>query len=189
MKRTTIAATAPLFMYLAAVSSAQQPPSDAQEQEPTKPHEVTPPPRGPATRTPRAEQETKASEEQPERNAPKAEKHETSKPSNEQQKPTGKHETSAQQRPAGKGRHIPDSQFKASFGRQHAFAAQRVITTTTIVPNQTRFVVSGYTFVFLDPWPADWLFTDNCFIDFVDDEYFLFDVSHPGVRVALLVME
>jgi hypothetical protein len=41
----------------------------------------------------------------------------------------------------------------------------------------------------LDPWPEGWLFTDDCFIDFVDDGYFLFDVSHPGVRVALLVVE
>jgi YD repeat-containing protein len=25
----------------------------------------------------------------------------------------------------------------------------------TIVPNQTQFVYAGYTFIFLDPWPAD----------------------------------
>ena len=174
MKRTAIAATAPLFMCLAALSYAQQPAHDsgAQEQQPT---------------------ETKPPKEQPETKPPKAEKHETPKPSNEQQKPTGNHGTSAQQqrqvRPAGKGGHIPDPQFKANFGRQHAFPAKRVITTTTIVPNQTRFVVSGFTFVFLGPWPPEWLFTDDCFIDFVDDEYFLFDVLHPGVRVALLVIE
>jgi outer membrane biosynthesis protein TonB len=194
MKRTSIAATAQLLVSLAVVSYAQPArDSDAQEQEPTKPHEVMPPPREPETNTRRGEPETKPPREERETNAPKADKHETPKPSNEQQKPTGKPETSAQQqrkaRPTGKGAHIPDTKFKASFGRQHAFAANRVITTTTIVPNQTRFVLSGYTFVFLEPWPEVWLFSDDCYIDFVDDGYFLYDVVHPGVRVALLVVE
>lgn len=58
-----------------------------------------------------------------------------------------------------------------------------------IVRRQTRFVFAGYTFVFLDPWPAGWLLSDDCFVDFVDEQYFLFDVLHPGVRVALLVVE
>ena len=64
-----------------------------------------------------------------------------------------------------------------------------MITTTTVVPNQTQFVYAGYTFIFLDPWPAAWLFTDECYIEYVENEYFLFDVFHPGVRVALFVLE
>jgi hypothetical protein len=64
-----------------------------------------------------------------------------------------------------------------------------VIATTTIVPNQTQFVFAGYTFIFLDPWPPDWLFTDDCYADNVGDEYFLFDLLHPGIRVALFVVE
>ena len=83
---------------------------------------------------------------------------------------------------------IPDPQFKANFGKQHAFVVNRIVTTTAIIPNQTQFIVAGYTFIFLDPWPADWLFTDECYIDFVDEEYFIFDVIHPGIRVALFVV-
>jgi hypothetical protein len=41
--------------------------------------------------------------------------------------------------------------------------------------------------VFVDPWPAGWLVSDECYVDYVDGEYFLFDVLHPGVRVALSV--
>jgi hypothetical protein len=63
-----------------------------------------------------------------------------------------------------------------------------VISTTTVVPNQTQFVFAGYTFIFLDPWPADWLLSDECYIDYVDDEYFLFDAFYPGIRVALFVV-
>lgn len=89
----------------------------------------------------------------------------------------------------GRTAHIPDSQFKAKFGHPHSFAVNRVVTQITIIPRQTQFVYGGYTFVFLDPWPAAWMFTDDCYIDYVDDQYFLFDPLHPEIRVALLVAE
>jgi hypothetical protein len=114
------------------------------------------------------------------------EKQEAPKPSKEQPK----HEEKAQQghaRPAGKSAHIPDPKFKANFGRQHTFAVKKVINTTTVVPGQTQFVYGGYTFIILDPWPSEWLFTDDCYIDYVDDEYFLIDVFHPGIRIVLFV--
>ena len=64
----------------------------------------------------------------------------------------------------------------------------QVVRQTTIVAGQTQFVSSGFTFIFLDPWPAEWLFTDDCYIDYIDGDYFLFDVFHPGIRVALFVV-
>jgi hypothetical protein len=88
----------------------------------------------------------------------------------------------------GSGKHIPDDKFRASFGRQHTFKVNRVINQTTIVPGQTQFVTGGFTFVVLDPWPSEFLVTDDCFIDFIDGDYFLVDVFHPEVRVALLVV-
>ena len=90
-------------------------------------------------------------------------------------------------RPAGKSGHIPDQKFKASFGHQHRFAARQVIQTTTVVAGQTQFVYSGFTFIILDPWPSDWLYTDDCYIDYEDDDYFLVDLLHPGIRIALFV--
>jgi len=86
-------------------------------------------------------------------------------------------------RPAGKGGHIPDDKFRASFGRSHTFHPNR----PTIVNNQPTFVYSGYTFVMVDPWPSEWAYTDDCYVDYVDGEYFLFDLLHPGVRIALFV--
>jgi hypothetical protein len=165
-------------------------------QEPNK-HEASPPPRQPEANPPRGQEEkpskhpeTKLPEPVPETKPPKTEKQEVPQPSKEQKKPAHEqHGTSVQKaRPAGKSAHIPDPQFKAHFGKPHAFAVNRVVTTTTIVPSQTQFVYAGYTLIFLDPWPTDWLFTDECYIDYVDDEYFLFDVFHPGVRVALFVV-
>lgn len=90
--------------------------------------------------------------------------------------------------PAGRHARIPDNDFKAHFGRPHSFAVRQVVTTTRIVPNQTQFAYGGYTFIFLDPWPDDWAPTDDCYIDYMDDQYFLIDLAHPGVRIALSII-
>jgi outer membrane biosynthesis protein TonB len=197
MKPIRFASATALFASLAfscAQLAAQEP--SPSNQEPNK-HEVSPPREKDASPPRKQEEEktpkhpeTKLPEPQPETKPPKTEKQEVPQPSKE--KPAHEeHGTSMQQgkaRPSGKSAHIPDPQFKAHFGKQHTFAVNRVVTTTTIVPNQTQFVYTGYTFIFLDPWPADWLFTDDCYIDYVDDEYFLFDAFHPGIRVALFVV-
>jgi hypothetical protein len=87
-------------------------------------------------------------------------------------------------RPAGKSAHIPDAKFHASFGRQHTF----VVRQPVIVEGQPRFQYSGYWFEIVDPWPAGWAYTDDCYIDFVDGEYVLVDMLHPGVSVVLFVV-
>jgi hypothetical protein len=201
MSRIGLGAIVALFMTMSVFTYAQQraqvsgPPT---QEQPNKQREVSPPSRAPELSPPHGQQEeAKPPKHQPETKPPKTERHEVPQPSKEQPKkeqakPTQEQRgTSAQQgkaRPAGKSAHIPDPQFRANFGRQHRFMVNRVITTTTIVPNQTQFVFAGYTFVFLDPWPADWLFTDECYIDYVEDEYFLFNPLHPGIRVALFVV-
>ena len=85
--------------------------------------------------------------------------------------------------PAGKGGHIPDDKFRASFGREHHFNAR-----TVIVSGQPQFQYGGYSFQLVDAWPAGWAYTDDCYIDYIDGEYFLFDLTHPGVRIALFVV-
>jgi DNA mismatch repair ATPase MutL len=87
-----------------------------------------------------------------------------------------------------KGGRIPDKDLKAHFGQEHKFSVRTVVTTTTIVPNQTQFVYSGYTFIFLDPWPAGWAMDDDCYIDYVDGGYFLFDIAHPGIQITLNIV-
>lgn len=86
-------------------------------------------------------------------------------------------------RPAGKGGHIPDDKFHASFGRSHTFRAQ-----TVIVSGQPQFQYGGYSFQLVEAWPVGWAYTDECYIDYIDGEYFLFDLLHPGVRVAVFVV-
>jgi hypothetical protein len=85
---------------------------------------------------------------------------------------------------AGKGAHIPDDKFRAHFGRQHTFVVSRPV----IVEGHPRFRYASYWFEIVDPWPVGWAYTDSCYIDFIDGEYFLFDLLHPGVRVVVFVV-
>jgi hypothetical protein len=161
---------------------SQPQPDAASQQEPQRPPNAVSPERTP---------ESSPSQENPQQEPPpKSEKKEAPGSPKEQPK-AGQEENQHPQKDQtkGKGVHIPEAKFKASFGHSHTFTVKRIITQTTVVPRQTQFIFAGYTFVFLDPWPTAWLLTDDCYIDYVDDEYFLFDVSHPGIRVALLVVE
>jgi hypothetical protein len=177
MNRIKMALTLAFLLSFAGFVYGQEPQDEPRQ----KPEQTRPEPR-PETTPPGRQEEAKP---------PKAEKQETPKPPKES-KPG--HEEKGQMgeqghaRPAGKSAHIPDPKFKASFGRPHSFKANQVIRQTTIVAGQTQFVYSGYTFIILDPWPSEWLFTDDCYIDYVDDDYFLFDPFHPGIRIALFVV-
>jgi len=79
---------------------------------------------------------------------------------------------------------IPDDKFRAHFGREHHFRVSQPV----IVENRSRFQYSGYWFEFIDVWPADWSYSDDCYVDYIDGQYFLFNVLHPGIRVALVVV-
>jgi len=185
MNRVRIALALTCLLLFTGFARAQEP----QEEPKPKPEQSRPEPK-PETAPPRNQPETKPPRQE-EPKPQKPEKQEVPKPPKESKpghEEKGQMGEKGQARPAGKSAHIPDPKFKASFGRQHAFKVNQVIRQTTIVPGQTQFVYSGFTFVILDPWPAEWLFTDDCFIDYVDEEYFLFDPFHPGIRVALFVV-
>ena len=187
MNRIRIAATvafALLFVGLAYAQEPQdQPKPRTEEPRPETKREAAPPAhQGQEEAKPSRQDEAKPSKPE-KQESPKAEKE--SKPAHEEK---GQVTQQGRARPTGKSAHIPDPKFKASFGRQHSFTVNQVIRQTRVVPGQTQFVYSGYTFVILDPWPAEWLFTDGCYIDYVDDDYFLFDAFRPGIRIALFVV-
>ena len=96
-------------------------------------------------------------------------------------------ERNQHQHPAAgnQGRHIPDDKFRAHFGRRHTFRVQR---TQVVNVSQPVIVYGGYSFQLVEAWPADWGFDDNCYIDYVDGGYFLFDVLHPSIRIAVFVV-
>jgi len=125
------------------------------------------------------EKQQQKEEKQQQKDDAKAAK-DNSRPQGQMDQPQANHGQPAN----GESAHIPDKDFKAHFGRQHTV----VIHQPVIVEGQPRFQYGGYWFVISDPWPAGWAYTDSCYIDYVDGEYFLFDLLHPGVRIALFVV-
>jgi hypothetical protein len=81
-------------------------------------------------------------------------------------------------------RRIDDAHFRAHFGHDHRFAIKHV----TLVGGRPHFAYGGYNFEIVDAWPAGWSYNDNCYIDFVDGGYFLFNLRHPGVRITVTVL-
>jgi len=82
------------------------------------------------------------------------------------------------------GGRIPEDKFKSNFGRQHTFKVSR----PTVVGGQPQFQYGGYTFNIIGAWPVEWSYDDAVYVDYINGEYFLFDLAHPGVSVAIVVV-
>jgi hypothetical protein len=139
----------------------------------------------PEARQPEARQPEMKAPKEDEAKPPKGEKRDEEqdqKQSHEQM--NGARQEQGHARPTGKSAHIPDEKFHTQFGREHKFAAQRPV----IVEGQPRFQYGGYSFVLIDVWPSDWAYTDDVYLDYVDGDYFLYDLLHPGERIALFVV-
>ena len=54
-----------------------------------------------------------------------------------------------------------------------------------------RFEYGGYWFSFIDPWPeswaANWYETDDVYVDYVNDGYYMFNRRHPGTGIAISI--
>jgi cell division protein FtsN len=160
-----------------------------QQQEEPKQDEAKPP---------RQQNEPREAKPSREQEQPKAQE---AKPSNNQKQDekqngemrSGKEQDHAVQNNGGdhaargseqRGQRIPDDKFRSNFGRQHTFRVQ-----TQVVQGQPRFQYSGYWFALATPWPGDWDYADDCYVDYIDGEYVLIDLRHPGVQLALIVVE
>jgi hypothetical protein len=82
------------------------------------------------------------------------------------------------------GGHITSARFTASFGSAHHFRMSRPV----IYQGYSRFNYGGYYFGFYDPWPADWGYSDNVYVDYIDGQYYLIDLAHPGMRLVVNVV-
>lgn len=82
------------------------------------------------------------------------------------------------------GGHIADARFHASFGSSHHFHMNR----PTMYEGYSRFNYGGYYFGFYDPWPSDWGYSDDVYVDYIDGQYYLIDPEHPGPRLMINVV-
>lgn len=93
------------------------------------------------------------------------------------------------QRGGYNGYRIPEDRFRLYFGRGHFFHIGGL--PLVFVGGYPRFQYDGYWLTFVDPFPAEWApnwyETDNVYIDYVDDGYYLFDSSYPGIPIAVTI--
>lgn len=78
-------------------------------------------------------------------------------------------------------RRISEQDFHQHFGREHTFRVTR--------SNDRRFNYGGYYWVYNDPRPSDWAYTDDVYVDEIDGEYYLLDPVHPGVRLLIIIAD
>ena len=94
-----------------------------------------------------------------------------------------------QQRGGYNGYRIPDDRFNLYFGRDHFFRISGV--PLLFVGGYPRFQYDGYWVTLVDPWPEDWpptwYETDDVYLDYTGDGYYLYDRNYPGIGIAVTV--
>jgi hypothetical protein len=115
-----------------------------------------------------AQQQEKNNKQQEEKNAQQQKREPQAKP--------------VQQAQRGGGGRIPDARYKANFGQQHRFHVSQADYS-----RDRRFQYGGYWFGFVDPWPSNWLYTQDVFVVDIDGVYYLCNPMYPGVNIALSV--
>jgi hypothetical protein len=77
---------------------------------------------------------------------------------------------------------ISNARYESRFGREHSFHVNRGDY------NHRRFRYGGYAFGFIDPWPMDWGYSDDVYVEYTDDGYFMYNRFHPGVRISINIL-
>ncbi len=95
-----------------------------------------------------------------------------------------------QQRGGYKGYRIPDNYFRDHYGDGHAFRIYSL--PFQYEAGNPRFQYDGYWFTMLDPYPETWggrwYETDDVYVAYKGDGYYLFNRRYPGpLGIALSV--
>ena len=77
---------------------------------------------------------------------------------------------------------ISDEHYRTSFGREHNFHVNQRDY------DSRRFEYGGYSFGFIDPWPAAWYYTDDVYVVYDNGGYYMYNPAHPGVRISVNIL-
>jgi len=160
-----------LTLGAAAPAYAQQEQRDQQQEQKAKPAQQD---------EKKTQQDKPAKQAQkPAQQQDKNTKHEqTNAQQHTQQAQPGKQE--AQHSGGNGGGRIPDDHFRANFGREHRFRVSQADYS-----RDRRFQYGGYWFGFVDPWPSNWLYTQDVFVVEINGVYYLCNPMYPGVNITL----
>ena len=85
------------------------------------------------------------------------------------------------------GFRVPETRFRAYFGPRHYFHVRSL--PVIVVGGYPRVQYGGYWFALVDPWPEywadNWYDSDDVYIDYFGDGYYLCDRRYPGTRIAV----
>ncbi len=179
MKLIGVIGTAVLSMALGVAAPAFAQEQHEQEEQKGKPAAQEEKKAQPEKNTKPAENNAKREEKNTkpaENNAKQAEKNTKPAEKNGQQ---AKPEQQAQRASGNGGGRIPADKFKANFGQQHTFRVSQGDY------RNHRFQYGGYAFGFVDPWPSNWLYTQNVYVVEINGVYYLCNASFPGVNLTL----
>jgi hypothetical protein len=159
-------------------SARQEQPKQAKEQQ-----AKAKPARTEQTKSARQEQPKQAKEQQAKAEQGRQRAESSQRPQRTQQAEARQHSEPALRLSARGDSRIPDARFHSNFGRGHEFHMGNPV----LVGGYSRFQYGGYWFGFVQPWPAEWYYTDDVYIDYVDGGYYMYDPYYPGQRIAISV--
>ncbi len=76
---------------------------------------------------------------------------------------------------------ISNANYGAHFGHDHSFHMGR----PQMIGGYNRFQYGGYWFGFNAGWPIGWDYDDDVYVEYIDGAYYMFDLRHPGIQIAL----
>jgi hypothetical protein len=93
------------------------------------------------------------------------------------------------QRGGYNGYRVPQDRFRLYFGSNHYFRIYGL--PMVFVGGYPRFQYDGYWVTFVDPWPETWpegwYETDDVYLDYTDDGYYVYDRVRPGPGIAVTI--
>ena len=93
------------------------------------------------------------------------------------------------QRGGYNGYRVPQDRFRLYFGSNHYFRMYGL--PMVFVGGYPRFQYDGYWVTFVDPWPETWpetwYETDDVYLDYTDDGYYVYNRMHPGLGIAVTI--
>lgn len=181
-----IGTTLLLLLAGAPAYSGQEPDKDKPKQEPKKqdePRNNPKPSEKPKPEPARQEQDKDRAKQQEERKFPPPKPAQREERAQEQQraKQTEQHSDRDAHQQHANVRRLPEATVRASFGREHHFHVER--------RDDRRFNYSGFWFTYSEPWPGDWDYNDDVYIEDIDGEYYLINPRHSGVRLLVIVAD
>jgi outer membrane biosynthesis protein TonB len=197
MRLLGVISTAVLSLSIAAPVYAQQEQHEQQEKDkPAQEEKKAQPEKAAKPQNKNTQQEEKSAQQQDknknqeQKSAQQEKNTQQEQKSAQQEKNTQQEQKNAQQRNSqqaqpekqaqrgGNGR-IPDDRYRANFGREHTFRV------TQGDYRNHRFQYGGYWFGFSDPWPSNWLYSQDVFVVDINGVYYLCNPMYPGVNIAL----